>query len=159
MTTNDERRINKRHNSVNLDAVVLKVIPKNGKPHRLFGSTREVTIRSLSLGGLAIEANIEDDLPFDIELGSRITLSFILPHVTQIARVEAEVVRTYQQVGDNSLLHIYHDGSHEEDFEGNGELTFGMGLRFLDLTDEVARRLRESILKLAEQQAETEAEV
>ncbi len=151
MTTSDERRRSKRHDLVNLDAVVVSVTPKDGEPHRLSGHAREVIIRSLSLGGVAIEANIEAHLPFDIELGSRITLSFILPHVTQIARVEAEVVRTYRQVGDNSLLHIYHDGSHEVDMDGDDELIFGMGLRFIDMNDEVSRRLRDSIRQLQEQ--------
>ena len=154
MPTSEERRRNQRHDRVNLDAVVVSVTPKDGEPHQLSGHAREVTIRSLSLGGIAIEANIEAHLPFDIELGSHISLSFILPHVTQIARVEAEVVRTYRQVGDNSLLHIYHDGSHEEGIDKDEELTFGMGLRFVDMTDEVSQRLRESIRKLQEQQEE-----
>jgi hypothetical protein len=137
-----ERRKAPRHKPVDLDAVVI-----TGLPNR----HREVRVRSISTSGIAIEVNIEDQLPFAVKLGNLITLSFILPKVAQIACVEAEVVRTYRQVSEGGVMQLSEDYDPESDPEvRNRDMVFGLGLRFVNLTNDVENQLYKYITKMME---------
>ena len=142
MASTAERRKAPRHKPVDLDAVVL-----NG----LTSLHREVRVRSISRSGIAIEVNIEDQLPFEVKLGNLITLSFILPKVAQIACVEAEVVRTYRQVSEGGVVQLSEDYDPLTDPRaGNRDMVFGLGLRFVNLTGDVETQLQKYIQKMVE---------
>ncbi len=132
-----ERRSAKRYRPTNLDGVVLSGLPEH---------FREVRVRSISRSGLAIEVNIEDVLPLDAPLGQRVTLSFMLPDVAKIATVHAEVVRTYRQVSDGGFIHLASDGELNETYDegarpAHDDRTYGLGLRFIELSAEMKRQL------------------
>ncbi|OGD79585.1 MAG: hypothetical protein A2Y64_07970 [Candidatus Coatesbacteria bacterium RBG_13_66_14] len=141
-----ERRKSPRHKPVDLDAVVLAGLAGHGShPHR------EVRVRSISSTGIAIEVNIEDQLPFGVKLGKLITLSFILPQMAQIACVEAEVVRTYRQVSEGGVVQLS-EGYDPRTDPGRGvrDMVFGLGLRFVNLTPDVENQLQKYIQKMVE---------
>ncbi|HUT99207.1 MAG TPA: PilZ domain-containing protein [bacterium] len=137
MASTGERRKAPRHKPVDLDAVVLA---------GLTSLHREVRVRSISSSGIAIEVNIEDQLPFEVKLGKLITLSFILPQMAQIACVEAEVVRTYRQVSEGGVVQLSEDYDPRTDpGSGNRDMVFGLGLRFVNLTGNVETQLQRYI--------------
>jgi hypothetical protein len=146
MASTAERRKAPRHKPVDLDAVVLAGLSSRGSnPHR------EVRVRSISSSGIAIEVNIEDQLPFEVKLGKFITLSFILPQVAQIACVEAEVVRTYRQVSEGGVVQLSEDYDPLTDpGGGTRDMVFGLGLRFVNLTGDVENQLQKYIQKMEE---------
>jgi hypothetical protein len=142
MSPTVERRKAKRHKPVDLDAVVIGGLPDQH---------REVRVRSISSSGIAIEVNIEDQLPFEVKLGELITLSFILPKVAQIACVEAEVVRTYRQVSEGGVVQLSEEYDSESDTSARAsDMVFGLGLRFVNLTGEVENQLNKYIEKMVE---------
>jgi hypothetical protein len=137
-----ERRKAPRHKPVDLDAVVIAGLDR---------LHREVRVRSISSSGMAIEVNIEDQLPFEAKLGKLITLSFILPQVAQIACVEAEVVRTYRQVSEGGVVQLSEDyDPRNEPGVRNRDMVFGLGLRFVNLTGEVENQLQRYIQQMIE---------
>ncbi|MCK4593686.1 PilZ domain-containing protein [bacterium] len=137
-----ERRKTPRHKPIDLDAVVIS---------GLATLHREVRVRSISTSGIAIEVNIEDQLPFKAKLGKLITLSFILPEAAQIACVEAEVVRAYSQVSEGGVVQL---GENYIPMSDPGlrttDMVFGLGLRFINLTGEVETQLYKYITKMLE---------
>jgi len=142
MASTVERRKSPRHKPVDLDAVVLT---------GLSSLHREVRVRSISSSGIAIEVNIEDQLPFEVKLGNLITLSFILPQVAQIACVEAEVVRTYRQVSEGGVVQLAEDYDPRTDpAAGSRDMVFGLGLRFVNLTGEAENLLQKYIQHMVE---------
>lgn len=139
-----ERRKTPRHKPIDLDAVVITGLAT--KPQH-----REVRVRSISTSGIAIEVNIEDQLPFKAKLGEVITLSFILPEVAQIACVEAEIVRAYNQVSEGGVVQL---GENYTPMSDQGvrttNMVFGLGLRFINLTGEVDIQLHKYISRMLE---------
>ncbi len=137
-----ERRKTQRHKPIDLDAVVIS---------GLATQHREVRVRSISTSGIAIEVNIEDQLPFKAKLGELITLSFILPKVAQIACVEAEVVRAYSQVSEGGVVQLGENYSPTSNLGvRTTDMVFGLGLRFIHLTGEVDTQLHKYIIKMLE---------
>ncbi|MCX7022599.1 MAG: PilZ domain-containing protein [bacterium] len=141
-----ERRKAPRHRPVDLDAVII-----TGLSSRRSQRHREVRVRSISSTGIAIEVNIEDQLPFEIELGKLITLSFILPKVAKIACVEAEVVRAYRQVSEGGVVQLSENYDPLNDpAAANRDMVFGLGLRFVNLTGDMENQLQRYIQEMIE---------